>query len=339
MRVRPRVRWVGGRLSAAFANSRRQWEERRGALLVLEAEDGGWGQGECSPLPGFSVDEGGVEELFKLQSFELDVNTPLQDLPVLSPAATAALECAVLDLAGRARGLGVGALLGPTTPRRVSALLDAPPGPGLVGQAEAAFAAGYGAVKWKAGRPGRFAEELEALWDLRRALPGAAIRLDINQGWTFDEAVEKLARLEPLQLELVEEPCPPPFPPSPVPLGADESLLRPDGLALLGPSVRALVLKPMALGGARACRRLAAFAADRGLGVVVSHLLEGPVGLAFACEIASSLPGEVWACGLAPHAGLSAWPAVELPQLQGGWIKPADRGLGLPPLLAALEGE
>jgi hypothetical protein len=57
-----------------------------------------------------------------------------------------------------------------------------------------------------------------------------------------------------------------------------------------------------------------ALAAQRqGLGVIVTHLFDGPVGLAAAAELALSLPTAPWACGLDRHPGLWAWPPVDLP--------------------------
>lgn len=341
MRLTPNVVEVSGALSARFENSSHAWSDRRGWLITLEGRDGLWGQGECSPLQGFSLETAAQAEeaLRSLDPLEVDLAAPLADLPELPASARCALECAVLDLAGRARGISVAALLGGEATRGLSALLTASPGPSVLEQARAAFTAGYGAVKWKAGRPGRWDEEIETLAALRAALgPEARIRIDINRGWIFEEARAKLEALEPLGLELVEEPCAPPFPETPVPLGADESLLEPDGLERAGASVRALVLKPMALGGARGCLRWARIATARGLGVTLSHLVDGPVALAFAAEIASALPGDVWACGLAPHVGLSAWPSVEVPQLQGGVSRPAGPGLGLPRLSDLSQG-
>ena len=342
MRLTPATLEVSGALSARFENSSYAWSDRRGWLLTLEGQNGLWGQGECSPLQGFSLEtaERAEQALRGLGPLEVDLLAPLADLPELPASARNALECAVLDLAGRARGISIAALLGGEQVRGVSALLSAPPGSGVLEQAHTAFAAGYAAVKWKAGRPGRWAEELDTLVALRAALgPEARIRIDINRGWTFEEARRRLEALEALGLELVEEPCRPPFPETPVPLGADESLLEPDGLERAGGSVRALVLNPMALGGASACLSWARIAAARGLGVMVSHLVDGPVALAFAAEISAALPGEVWACGLAHHGGLGTWPGVEVRQVQGGVLRSAGPGLGLPRLSYLTQGQ
>jgi L-alanine-DL-glutamate epimerase-like enolase superfamily enzyme len=133
-----------------------------------------------------------------------------------------------------------------------------------------------------------------------------------------DEARQRLAELEALRPQFVEQPtssaalaelgrCA-------VPWAADESLQDPQQLAPLldAAGCVAWVLKP-ALLGLRRARELALLAQQRGLGVVITHLFDGPVGLAAACELALSLPTVPWACGLDRHPGLAAWPAVALP--------------------------
>ena len=54
---------------------------------------------------------------------------------------------------------------------------------------------------------------------------------------------------------------------------------------------------------------------DRGKGVVVTHFFDGPIGTAAACELALAIGDVRYAAGLAPHAGLAAWPPTEVAQL------------------------
>jgi len=116
------------------------------------------------------------------------------------------------------------------------------------------------------------------------------------------------------------------MPALPLPWAADESLADASLAAALlelpagrGPS--AWVLKPAGLGLAR-CLVLAAVAAERGLGVIVTHSLDGDLGHAAACALAAALPQPPWPCGLAPHAGLRL-PPPALP-----WL-PVPTALGL----------
>lgn len=64
------------------------------------------------------------------------------------------------------------------------------------------------------------------------------------------------------------------------------------------------MLQPALLGSVH-CFELADVAAERGIGVVVTHSLDGEIGLAAASALAQALPFMPWSCGQAPHAGLN----------------------------------
>ena len=343
------VRRFGGATTARAA--RRSWDERHGWLLVLRDREGRGGLGEASPLPGFSPeDEGACEralrgflELVPL-SLELSAD-PVEWLgaaaTIASPAARMAVETALLDLAGQVLGRSVAELLGGRPPAAavpLAALVDGSDGEELVAAVAAWCATGIATFKVKGGRRRAFEEELGALTALRRSASDVALRLDVNGGWTPREARRNLERLAPLGLEFVEQPVAAEalldFGPAPVPVAADESVQLPGALSRLVAtgSCRVMVLKPMALGGLMHCLELAREASEAGLGVVISHLFDGPVALAAACELALALPVAPLACGLAPHAGLAAWPGVVVPQIHGGFVSPSGRaGLGLEP--------
>ena len=88
------------------------------------------------------------------------------------------------------------------------------------------------------------------------------------------------------------------------------------------------MLKPAELGLTR-CLAWAAAAADKELGVVVTHSLDGDLGHAAACALAAALTVPPWPCGLAPHAGLRQRepgpPVLPLPTQPGlGQADPGD---------------
>jgi o-succinylbenzoate synthase len=335
---------------------------RRGLLLRLEDEQGGWGQGEASPLPGYSPDT--VEECRReleavdwgaagtLDPTEAALAALLLRLDLRAPAARFAAETALLDLLGRRRGLSVSDLLrGSAAPARppipLSVLLPDGPPPAVAEAARRARGLGIRTVKLKVGRPGQLERELELARVAREAVgPDGALRLDANQGWSPAEAETALAALAPLSPEVIEEPVArwrELRMPSPVSIAADESLQAPEAEGELAEraargALSAIVLKPMVLGGLVRCLRLARLADRHGLGTIVTHLFDGPIGLAAAAELALALPAT-WACGLAPHAALATWPPVRVPQLGPAAIAPAPvAGLGLPDL-APLAGD
>jgi L-alanine-DL-glutamate epimerase-like enolase superfamily enzyme len=254
-------------------------------------------------------------------------------LPPTVPAAAFALETAFLDWVGRTRGRSMAEILRPEGRQRdvrLAALMQGRTKEEIAAEARAAFARGLDTIKVKIGRPGGFGEELEILHGLREDLGDRfALRLDGNGAWDLAEAEERLPALVAARPEFVEQPVVPylllKLGGSPLPIAADETLLFPGAAERLS-AVRAVtvwVLKPMALGGIARCLAIAKIAKARKIGVLVSHLFDGPVALAAAAELALALPAMPLACGLDRHAGLSVWPDASVPQIEGGRIRPS----------------
>ncbi|MEE9576554.1 MAG: enolase C-terminal domain-like protein, partial [Gemmatimonadota bacterium] len=194
--------------------------------------------------------------------------------------------------------------------------------------------------------------DLALLEALRREVGAAvALRADANRSLPAASAEEWLREAAGFELEFVEEPvafeCLLGLTATHVPIALDESLrgaateaaeeFAANRISEAADAGRCsfVLLKPMALGGLGRCMRLAATARARGAEVVVSHLFDGPVGLAAAAELALALRPTP-AAGLAPHPGLGVWPVAVSPAFQGARLAVHDRpGLGLPPLAAA----
>lgn len=298
------------------------------------------------------------------------------------PTAVFALESALLDLLARRRGEDVASCLsgegsapasGARAPRdavgkgdgrggggiEASALLLGPSsGAAFVDRGLAALARGFRTIKVKlrAEDDATLALEIEGLAALRRAAPAFELRLDPNGRWSIEDARRRLALLAPLAPSFVEQPVPArhlaALGPCAVPWAADESLALPGFAETLSREAGccAFVLKPAAL-GLRRTRELASLARAHGIPITVTHFLDGPVGLAAACETALSLSRgaglELLACGLDPHAGLQALPRELLPHHREPTRVHATgaAGLGLPEghrlrdaVLAALSG-
>jgi L-alanine-DL-glutamate epimerase-like enolase superfamily enzyme len=127
-------------------------------------------------------------------------------------------------------------------------------------------------------------------------LPQAIIRVDANQGWSLDEAPGKMAELERLGIELVEEP----IGGSPaelerlaaatsVPVLLDESardLAHVRRFARESPSVAGIVVKTAKNGGPVASLELARAALDSGMRVMVSSMVETSLGVSAALGVA-----------------------------------------------------
>lgn len=299
-------------LGRAHTDAHHSFTERRGLVLTLKDEQGKHGQGEAAPLPGYSpeaLDQARDELRSALPRLAEDppVDTAFEGV---SPSVRFALETALLDLAARRAKQPLHALLrqrfaltAPLGRSPLALLIELLPGAEALRAARAAVSQGFGTLKLKVGRPGAFAQELQALELLRGEL-GASLRLrvDANRAFSTAEVKARLFALRAVSPELVEEPAPlSDWSGSGVPIALDESLrdpLVPPPRALKECGVRVLVLKPTVLGGLGACLGLSRAATEAGLGVVVSHALEGPVGRAALSELALSLGARDLAHGL-----------------------------------------
>jgi o-succinylbenzoate synthase len=307
-----------------------QWSSREGLLLRLTTDSGKSGLGEASPLPGYSRDT--LESCERaLQSLDfgaaplsaggealLDwvaMQAPLGD----SPAARFAVEMATLaliDTASESTSLPGTALPGQRAPSPSAALLANSSRMACLSSAEAAFARGLRTFKLKLGRPSAWEEELAQLSALRlRFGSTVAVRLDANGAFAPLELEARLQELGAFGPEFLEEPCGLAALAAhteggeralPVKLALDESLqaLVPQALPPWLEAfserggLRALVLKPMALGGIRSCQAWAKVARRWGVGCVVSHLFGGPLALAWERRLSIGLGDPELADGL-----------------------------------------
>lgn len=163
-------------------------------------------------------------------------------------------------------------------------------------------------AKVKVAEPGQSrAQDQARLEAVRDALgPDGRVRIDVNGGWTVDEAVAAIGLLDRAAggLEYVEQPCASVEDLAAVrrrvdvPIAADESIRRAEDPYRVRDLEAAdvAVLKVQPLGGVRACLRIAE---DIGIPVVVSSALESSVGIAAGVALAAALPSLPFACGLA----------------------------------------
>ena len=182
---------------------------------------------------------------------------------------------------------------------------------------------GCDTVKIKVGS--NLAEDVVRVARVRALLPKAKLRLDVNGGWSVDEALVNLYEIfeEVGPLEYVEQPC------------ATLSELRdlkaklkidfkitgdeiirkaqdPFALDLEG-AVDILMLKVAPLGGITRAREIGA---HYKLPLVVSSALDSAVGIGYGLQLAASLPSLDYSCGLATGQLLSA-DVASLPIVEG----------------------
>ncbi len=294
------------------------WTRRLGAWLRVEREDGRVLHGEVAPPDPALTPEGLAAAIES------------------GPCRDAAFDLAALDGEAQRFGRPLAFLLAdrPRERVKVNALLFAREAGALADEAARVAAAGFGTVKIKVGAapPDEDVARVRAVRE--RVGPAVAIRLDANGAWDGETALRVLGAVEPLGIEYVEDPvrgdlravglgCN-------VPVAFDAPTLEAGRAVLHARGADVLVLKPMALGGPTATRRLAVDAIEAGLGVVITSVMDSPVGVAGALHLAASLPGEERAHGLATVALLEEAPVEGLAAPQGGFLSlPAGPGLGV----------
>ncbi len=329
------LRWP---LAVPLRTSRGALRERRGFVLALIAESGAVGLGEASPATWVGAEEldaaraslGEIAALCRAGTTREGRDLAVALAGRLTPAAAAALDGALLDLAARERGISVADLLaesdepahGAAATVAISALLVETSSPAVAREAAARAAQGFSTCKLKVGRPNPEVD-LRRIAAVSRALPATArLRLDANRAWSAAQADAFFARIDASRVEFVEEPLADPTAAALAELrgrrgirvALDESV---DSVARLEElaAARALdvvILKAARLGGLRPALHLARVARDLDLDVVVTDSLEGPIGMTAAVELAAALPAPRRAVGLGgarllESAAVPAW--------------------------------
>jgi o-succinylbenzoate synthase len=322
-----------------YVTARGRLDLREMALLRLRSDDGLVGLGEAVPLSmrgGTNLAQvvGELERLGERDS--LDESTLQSDALGLSPPSRCAALTALLDLRGRrtaAEGLSKTAMPAPVV---CNASLVAGE-PAAVAAAAATWAEdGFATFKLKLGAGDDFGQVLA----VREAVgPRARIRVDANAAWDVETAKRSLSALEPLEVELAEQPvatleeAAEVAASTTIPIAGDESVeTRAD--AERAASMRACALTGVKLskvGGPEAAIEIAEV-----LPCYLSSALDGPVGIAAAAQVAQTLEeatagkGTQLAHGLATQRLFASTIASVECVLRDGMLHPPDGpGLGV----------
>ncbi len=241
-----------------------------------------------------------------------EVATSLQSAVARNFGAKAAVDVALRDLGARRAGVTLAELLRvrPNSepnrqpgPREVltDVTLSAGSAPELAASAAARVADGFRTLKLKVGTDAR--TDVERVLRVREAVgPHVSIRLDANQGWTVDEAVEVIRALEAADLgvELVEQPVAGEDVEGlaqvrqqvGLPIMADESLYsRYDLERILRLKAADLVNVKLAKCGSLAiAAQLLDRAAQNGLGTMAGSMMETHIGVGAMASLLAAQP-------------------------------------------------
>jgi L-alanine-DL-glutamate epimerase-like enolase superfamily enzyme len=309
-------------------------------LHVALSHDGKTGFGEGAPVAryGESADsaKAWVDEhagLLGDDPFALEeIGARLAAVPG-EQAAKAAFDGALHDLQGKLLGVPAFRLLGlPRAGPPTSWTIWLGDPDDMARRAEKAAPA-FRRLKLKLGAgDGLDVDRVRAV----RGVTSHPLQIDVNEGWSVDEALESLPRLAELGVEYCEQPVPAGDAGgralrerSPVPIYVDEDCHTLADVAACAEIAHGINIKLSKSGGIREGVRMAHAARALGLGVMLGCMLESGLGIAAGCCVAplcdhvdldgnlllrdDPWPGVVFADGVqtpsgAPGLGVSAAP-------------------------------
>jgi L-Ala-D/L-Glu epimerase / N-acetyl-D-glutamate racemase len=308
-------------------------------VIALEA-DGLIGLGEAAPQPFYGESpmsvRAAVQSIGRLLDVEPEraraqLNTAGAELfEMLRPHASvrAALDMALWDLRGRREGKPVWQLIGadaakaPLTSFTIG--FDQPE----VVDAKVDDAAPYQILKVKVGMPG----DLEIL-DRIIARSGKKVRVDANEGWDLETAMEKSRDLYRRHVEFCEQPLPHGDADelrqlkrvSPLPIILDESIVDPEDVAACHDQGHGINIKLMKCGGITRALALVEAARAHQMSVMIGCMIETSLGITAAAHVSplcdyADLDGNLLLAS-DPFAGV---------RVEGGkLVLPDDPGLGV----------
>jgi L-alanine-DL-glutamate epimerase-like enolase superfamily enzyme len=305
----------------AYVTGRGRLEGRELVLVRLRSDDGIVGLGEAAPLvlrggPGLTTLVAQLEGCGSaLRGLEMATEGTDAALAAISTGldrcrgtgasaqALSAIDLALHDLAAKLLEQPVWRLLGATHAAPVSCNATLAIGePQSVARRAFDWATrGFSTFKLKLGSDAE--RDRLQVSAVRDAVGGEArIRVDANGIWEAAEAVERLADIESVGIELAEQPAPgledlaAVRRQTSIPVAADESVVSADD-ARRANELGACDLATVKLAKAGGIR--ASLAVAQEVPTYLSSALDGPVGIAAAVHVAQVLPQSGPAAGLA----------------------------------------
>lgn len=318
-----------------YVTARGRLDRREMVLLRLRDEEGRTGLGEAVPLSlrgGAALAEvvRELEDFAEMSHFLPDSGRKcdISGGGRYSAPARCAISTALLDLQGGEEA----------EPRPVPCNATLVAGePAAVAEEALRWAAeGYGTFKLKLGA----GDDVAQVTAVREALgPDAQIRIDANAAWDLETATWALAELEPLGIQLAEQPVAGVEESArlaartAIPLAGDESIETAEDAerAAATGAFRLTGVKLCKVGGLAPGREIASR-----LPAYVTSSLDGPVGIAMAARLAAEIQSTPWPAGGERAHGLatqrlfaSTIASVESELVNGTLRPPPGPGLGV----------
>lgn len=318
---------------------------RRGFLVRAEIDGHvGWGEAALPPhvvFDGWSFAAHCSALLNGLNPSDENFFNELE-LREVAPRVRCGLVSAVLSARAAAEGVTLTRYLSGST-----ASADRVPVNDLIGDADPevciqrardAIAIGQDTVKVKCTDKREL--DIERIKGLRNAFPDLRIRLDPNESWHLDWALDQIHAMEQFNIDYIEEPFPRGTDLSTyaemssktsIPLALDDSTRSPFHArrAIEMKAAKVLILKPPRLGGPDRTAEVIQMARDSGTRCVVTASLETSIGLHLALHCAALLQQPIEPCGMGTARFFSNDVAEPPPIVNGFMTIPSEPGLGV----------
>jgi len=279
----------------------RSADDSRESVLVSITDGEHFGFGEAAPMARYDQTASAakrallaIEDLLPDRSTVLtpgsigDIIAPVRERLGGQKAALAAVDIALYDMVGRESGRPLFEMLGldpestPVTSYTIG--IDSPE----VIDRKVEEAASFPVLKVKMGLDNDY-EIMERI----RSLTDKPVRIDANEGWTKEEALEKIRWLESRNVEFIEQPLPASKLEDTrwlaerisIPLWADEGRLEIRDIARRGGAFGGINIKLMKCGGITEALRLIRAARERGLEIMLGCTIESSIGITAAAQI------------------------------------------------------
>lgn len=270
--------------------------EERTVFWIRLAEDAGWGESAIPPYYG--VEQDAMITLWERKIAEANpFPDEIQDIPAWvgkdGPApARCALDIALYDRIARRQGVPLYQLLELPKPEpRVSSFTIAIDTPEEMARM-AKEISNYPIIKIKLGSE----DDEIRLRAIRKVRPDAKLRVDANAGWSREQAVSIIKKLEVFDLEMIEQPLAKDDiegmglvqKQTSIPIVADESVQSlADVEKLAAAGVAGINLKLMKLGGLTTAVKAFKRARELGMRIMLGSMIETSIGVTAMAHLAA----------------------------------------------------
>jgi len=330
-----------------FRVSSQTLTSRNGILMVFDS--GSFlAFGEIAPLPGFSKES--IDEVLPVlvenhkhlesafQNDEAEQLISILDAIHQFPSLSFGLDTLMLDTKSKKNGHSLAQSIFDKSGKSINVN-------GAVGiqdlnsglkRAEELVESGIGTLKVKVGLDHQ--QEVNLINAMRSNFPDVNIRIDANQAWKTDEAINCLADFSEFEIEYCEQPVHESDiqamksvkDKTEIPIAADESVRNYDQARQLidTKACDILILKPSLFGRIKNCIVTKEWAVSHNIDVVVTTAFDSIIGRTITAVLASGLGSQKFAHGLATGQFLNEPGNLPKEISEGSYLLPSKPGLG-----------